>query len=78
MNNLTSQHTLDTSGLLCPWPLVHTKQKLTQLAAGEMLLVVCTDPSSVIDFKVFTTKTSNRLVEHYQQENKFYFVLKKG
>lgn len=73
-----SYHTLDTSELLCPWPLVHAKQKLAQLAAGEKLMVVSTDPSSVIDFKVFTAKTKHTLLKYYEEKGKFYFLIEKN
>lgn len=68
---------LDTSGLLCPWPLIHTKKMLATLAAGQILRIISTDPSSILDFKVFTAKTEHTLILNYEQAGKYYYFIKK-
>jgi tRNA 2-thiouridine synthesizing protein A len=68
---------LDTSGLYCPYPLVKTKAALRNLREGETLRVISTDPASQIDFKVFTETTSHDLLESYQENSRFIFVIRK-
>ena len=70
-------HELDTSGLLCPYPLVKTKAALRELQAGEILRVISTDPASQIDFRVFTETSSHDLLESTQENGKFIFVIRK-
>lgn len=70
--------TLDTSGLICPLPLLKAKQKLNELASGQIIQVISTDPSSVIDFKVFTEVTAHKLLEANQQIDKYYFLIEKA
>jgi tRNA 2-thiouridine synthesizing protein A len=41
--------TVDARGLLCPLPLAMAKQRMADLAAGEALLVLATDPEAAID-----------------------------
>jgi tRNA 2-thiouridine synthesizing protein A len=67
---------LDTSGLLCPYPLAKAKLKLKKMKTGEKLRVISTDPSSILDFKVFAETSSYTLLECYQEENKFIFVIR--
>ena len=41
--------TLDVKGASCPMPVVKTKSAIDDLAAGEVLEVVATDPGSMSD-----------------------------
>jgi len=68
---------LDTSGLLCPLPLVKAKQKLAGLHPGEILRVISTDPSSVLDFKVFAETSGNALLEVEKTAGKYVMFLRK-
>jgi tRNA 2-thiouridine synthesizing protein A len=40
---------LDLRGLKCPLPVLRTRKALRGIAAGEALLVLCTDPMAAID-----------------------------
>jgi tRNA 2-thiouridine synthesizing protein A len=42
-------HALDTRGLSCPLPLVHARRALAAMAAGDVLVVLATDPEAPID-----------------------------
>ena len=58
---------VDGRGLACPMPLLKTKVALRQVAAGESLYVVATDPNSQADITAFCaqsqkTDTTNPLV----------------
>jgi tRNA 2-thiouridine synthesizing protein A len=41
--------TLDARGLRCPVPLLRARAALAQLAPGEALIVLATDPEAPID-----------------------------
>jgi tRNA 2-thiouridine synthesizing protein A len=71
------QKELDTSGLLCPYPLVKTRVALRKLKAGDILRVISTDPASQIDFKVFTETSAHELLESTQENGKFVFLIRK-
>ena len=43
----------DASGLACPLPIVKTKKSLADMAPGQVLRVVATDPGSVCDMAAF-------------------------
>ena len=54
---------LDTRGLNCPLPILKAKKALAEMASGELLRVISTDPGSVRDFQAFARQTGNELVE---------------
>ena len=44
---------LDARGLSCPLPILKTKKALNDLASGQVLKIVATDPGSVKDMQAF-------------------------
>ncbi|TMV76892.1 sulfurtransferase TusA family protein [Thioclava sp. BHET1] len=44
---------LDASGLLCPLPVLRARKRLGQLAPGDLLQVIATDPAAAIDLPHF-------------------------
>lgn len=43
------KHSLDVTGEICPYPLMLTRQKMGELAAGEQLVVIVDYAKSVED-----------------------------
>ena len=68
---------VDARGLVCPLPIFRTKKALSEMASGEVLKIVATDPGSVIDFQVFAEQTGNDLLEMSEADEAFIFYLKK-
>ena len=68
---------LDASGLVCPLPILRTKQSLAEMISGQTLKIVATDPGAVIDFQVFSQQTGNELLSLSQTTDAFVFILKK-
>ena len=68
---------LDTRGLNCPLPILKAKKALAEMASGEMLRVVSTDPGSMRDFQAFARQTGNELVEQGEADGAFWFVLRR-
>ncbi|MFN9281813.1 MAG: sulfurtransferase TusA family protein [Rubrivivax sp.] len=54
---------LDTRGLNCPLPILKAKKALADMASGEVLKVMATDPGSMRDFQAFARQTGNDLVQ---------------
>ena len=52
----------DASGLACPMPIVKTKKSLADMASGQVLRVIATDPGSVCDMEAFAEQTGNTLL----------------
>lgn len=69
--------TLDLKGLNCPLPIVRTAQAMRELAPGDMVEVLATDPGAVPDFQAWSRSTGNELVEHTEEGGVYRFVLRK-
>ncbi|ADU92151.1 sulfurtransferase TusA family protein [Taylorella equigenitalis] len=54
---------IDTSGLLCPLPLLKTKKGLSEIESGQVICVKTTDPHSSKDFELFCKQTGNKLLK---------------
>ena len=68
---------LDARGLVCPLPILRTKQALATMTSGQILKIVATDPGAVIDFQVFVVHTGNTLLSMSEDDEEFVFFLKK-
>ena len=69
---------LDTSGLICPLPIIKAKKEINSMEAGQVLHVISTDPGAVMDFESFASQTGNELLSSESKDNKFYFLIKKN
>jgi tRNA 2-thiouridine synthesizing protein A len=69
--------TLDLKGLSCPLPIVKTAQAIKELASGELIEALATDPGAVADFAAWCTSTKNELVEQGEHDGIFRFVIRK-
>ena len=67
----------DASGLACPLPIVKTKKSLADMAPGQVLRVVATDPGSMRDFQAFARQTGNELVEQTASNDEFVHYLRR-
>jgi tRNA 2-thiouridine synthesizing protein A len=70
--------TLDARGLNCPLPILRTKKALSQLASGETLELVSTDPGSVKDINSFCSQTGNELIQNSNSNGEFKFIIRKA
>lgn len=51
--------TIDTSGRLCPYPIVETAKALRAMEDGSVLLVIATDPGIAQDMPMWCRATRN-------------------
>ncbi|MCR9277660.1 MAG: sulfurtransferase TusA family protein [Pseudomonadaceae bacterium] len=68
---------LDVCGLSCPMPLLKAKLALNDMAQGQLLSVVATDPGSVRDFEVFAGQSGHELLASTSQGDEFHYLLKR-
>lgn len=69
---------LDVKGLNCPLPILRAKKALKDMATGQTLEVLATDPGAVKDFEAFCRTTGNELVESRQQDKVFRFTIRRS
>jgi tRNA 2-thiouridine synthesizing protein A len=68
---------LDVRGLICPLPILRTKKSLVDMASGQILKIIATDPGAAIDFEVFADQTGNKLLASSETAGEFMFFMKK-
>ena len=68
---------LDARKLSCPLPILRTKRSLSQMASGQVLRVLATDPESSKDFVVFCRQTGNELLSSVEQGGEFIYFLRR-
>ncbi|HLE88734.1 MAG TPA: sulfurtransferase TusA family protein [Candidatus Limnocylindria bacterium] len=67
--------TVDARGLSCPLPIVKTALAIRELASGQLIEVLATDPGSTKDFTAWAKTTGNLLVESSVDGAVFRYVL---
>jgi tRNA 2-thiouridine synthesizing protein A len=68
---------VDARGLNCPLPILRTKKALNDMASGQVLRILATDPASVRDFEAFARQTGNQLLQHGERDGASYFLLRR-
>jgi tRNA 2-thiouridine synthesizing protein A len=69
--------TLDLRGLRCPLPALKTRKALTRLAAGDRIVVECTDPLSTLDIPNLINQTGDTLEDQSAAGGLFVFRIRK-
>ena len=71
--------TIDTSGRLCPYPIVETARAIQSLPAGAVLLVVATDPGVALDMPMWCKATRNEHLATFEEGGSWRsYVRKRG
>ena len=68
---------LDTRGLNCPLPILKAKKALADMASGDLLKIISTDPGSMRDFQAFSRQTGNELVDQEISGSDFVHLLRR-
>lgn len=78
VDELAADHHVDAVGLKCPEPLMMVRNKVREMAVGETVSVVATDPSTVRDFTNLCRFMGHELAASERDGERFYFVIRKG
>ena len=69
---------LDARGLFCPEPVMLLHKKIREIAAGDLLSVVATDPSTTRDIPKFCHFLGHELVESGEDGREFRYLIRKS
>jgi tRNA 2-thiouridine synthesizing protein A len=72
-----ADHTLDVRGLACPIPLIRARRALAGMAAGEILVVLATDPEAPIDLAALAADEGHA-IEREEVGDAWRITLTKG
>ena len=68
---------LDAKGLNCPLPVLKTREALRDVALGDLLTVLATDPASTIDIRHFCNVSGQELIECSEADGVYTFVIRR-
>ncbi|MGI9462161.1 MAG: sulfurtransferase TusA family protein [Alphaproteobacteria bacterium] len=68
---------LDTSGLMCPLPVLKAQKILRTMPAAEVIEVISTDPKAIEDFPIFCHEQNYKLLQHSENNGRFVFIIQK-
>ena len=69
---------LDTSGLLCPEPVMMLHSAVRGLASGKVIKLVATDPSTTRDIPKFCRFLDHELERHEELEDSFVYFIRRA
>ncbi len=77
MTEFTVARTLDARGLNCPMPVVKTSKEIKEVAVGDVLEVLATDPGSMADITAWAKSTGNELLKSEKGAGVFKFYIRR-
>lgn len=69
---------LDACGLYCPEPVMMLHNRVRDIAAGQVLKVLATDPSTQRDIPKFCTFLGHELLEQSMLDDQYIYIIRKG
>ena len=76
--SITPDQVLDCVGLVCPMPVLRTKQAVDALDVGQVLQMTATDTAAPADVKAWTDMTGHELLSSEERGSKFIFLIRKN
>jgi tRNA 2-thiouridine synthesizing protein A len=68
---------VDCTGLACPLPVVKTAQAIKNLARGQVLELLATDPGVEPDMRAWSSRTGNDLLGIDKQADVFRILIRR-
>lgn len=75
--SIDPDHVLDATGLFCPEPVMLLHNKIRDIAAGDTLQVLATDPSTTRDIPKFCSFLGHELLSQQEFEGHYRYLLRK-
>lgn len=70
-----SQHELDARGLLCPMPVIKTQNAIQQLAVGDQLTVLATDPGVLHDIPAWCRVNGHKILSSQEIDKEIVVII---
>jgi len=75
---MSTEHSLDVRGQLCPIPVIRTQNHAKKLAQGDQLEVICTDPGAVNDIPAWCRINGHAVLEIKEDNDEIIIVIEIG
>jgi TusA-related sulfurtransferase len=74
---IKADQVLDVKGLLCPRPLLMTKQALKAMQPGQILYITSDDPTTRLTFRSFIDGSGDELLDVQQDGDIIHHYVRK-
>jgi tRNA 2-thiouridine synthesizing protein A len=76
---MTQRHEqLDCHRLLCPMPVIRVQDAVAELAAGDLLTAVCTDPGAMQDIPAWCRINGHEVLSAEHSDDEYIITLRVG
>ena len=72
-----AEKTMNLRGLKCPLPALRTRKALSGLNSGDLLVIECTDPLTVVDIPNLLNQTGDKLEGQSKDKKVLTFRIRK-
>jgi tRNA 2-thiouridine synthesizing protein A len=72
-----AEKTMNLRGLKCPLPALRTRKALSGLSSGDLLVIECTDPLTVVDIPNLLNQTGDKLEGQSKDKKVLTFRIRK-
>jgi len=69
---------LDLKGLPCPMPVVKVSKGIKEVAIGQVIEAISTDPGSLTDFPAWARTSGNEILKTEQDGGMIKFYIKRN
>jgi len=76
-DNIQVEKTMDLKGLPCPMPVVKVSKGIKEVAVGQIIEALSTDPGSLTDFPAWARTSGNEIVKTEQDGDVIKFYIKR-
>jgi len=77
-NDIETSKTFDLKGLACPMPVVKVSKGIKDVAVGEVIEAISTDPGSLTDIPAWARTSGNEVVKTEQDGDVIRFFIKRN
>lgn len=66
---------LDARRLLCPMPVIRVQEKIEELATGDRITAVCTDPGVMHDIPAWVRVHGHKVISTEEREGEYVITV---
>jgi tRNA 2-thiouridine synthesizing protein A len=77
-NDIEISKTFDLKGLACPMPVVKVSKGIKEVAVGQVIEAISTDPGSLTDIPAWARTSGNEILKTDQDGKEIRFLIKRN
>lgn len=76
-DSIKEDKSMDLKGLPCPMPIVKVSKGIKDIAVGQILKAVTSDPGALADFPSWAKTSGNEILKTDQDSDEIIFYIKR-